>query len=384
MSGVLLFWQYMLGFRQVAARFTKDLVFINQIHKWFGIYGFLFILMHPTALLISYAENWFSLFWPEIFTQYEIYIFVGKTAFGILAFIWFTSAIMRTRLPFRFWKMLHYLVYIILPLVFLHSLNVGTTLKTTWIVWYWYLLITIFICLLIYKLFFQSGKFRKLYKVTSLVKTTEQVLHITFMPLGDFIQPALGQFVYIQTHDWGESHPFTVTHFDSKTGELSIAPKIVGKFTKALQTLGNNAHVKIDGPYGVFTQEVVQDQNPVFLAAGIGITPFLRHSAHPKSKITLLYCNQSLDTISFANELEEYQKANPNFRLVHVLSRQKVEKPGYENGRLTAKIIEKYTQNLQEPTFYICGPQEFIKDTKKMLRDLQIPSKRVKTEEFSL
>jgi predicted ferric reductase len=89
---------------------------------------------------------------------------------------------------------------------------------------------------------------------------------------------AAGQFCYFRFLDGfpgSEEHPFTVASAPSER-EIAFCAKAVGDFTAALSRVVPGAPVAVTGPYGVFTLDRAPSDAPlVFVAGGIGITPFL-------------------------------------------------------------------------------------------------------------
>lgn len=89
---------------------------------------------------------------------------------------------------------------------------------------------------------------------------------------------AAGQFCYFRFLDdfpGVEEHPFTVASAPSER-EIVLCAKAVGDFTTALSQVTPGVPVAVTGPYGVFTLERAPADAPlIFVAGGIGITPFL-------------------------------------------------------------------------------------------------------------
>lgn len=384
-GAVLLMWQYLLGFRLFAGYFTDDFVWVNNIHKQFGIWGFLFIALHPIIMLFGYGQFWFNLIFPPVFTPREIFISLGKVAFFLLTIIWITSALFRKRLPFRFWKMLHLLNYPILPLVLIHAFNVGATVGFSLLKYYWLFLGALHFILLITRLLFQAGIFKQKYKVRDVKKVTNEVVTIQLEPMERRIEIYPGQYIYIQTARWGESHPFTVAHRDPDSGIITIAPKAIGKFTTMIQNIQPHSTVFIDGAYGIFTANSYDKNNPVvFIAGGIGITPFLTAIASLKQDVYLFYSNKTKADIAFIDEVEKAGKRK-NIHIIHTLTRETVNKSGFESGRISADLIEKYIgKDFSHFSFYICGPSEFMGGMKTLLKGKNVKKQEVFSEEFAI
>jgi predicted ferric reductase len=390
---VLLFWQYMLGIRAIVTKFTNDLLWINKQHQKFGTYGFLFIAMHPILLWIAFNDGRYDLLTLKFDTDYDKSVSLGKLAITVLAFIWIISAVARTKLSYRLWKMLHFLAYPILLIVFFHSMGVGTFFGNPNLKMYFNILFAIFICGSFYRLLFQLGFTKHKYVLISKEQITSNTVKLNFEPLAKPIKPAKGQFVYIQTDQFSENHPFTISHFDESTHIISITPKASGPFSMKLHKLSEGSKVFIDGPYGVFTEEAYKTDKPIVLiAGGIGITPFLRFIESVVSKsdkqVTLFYGNQTEDDIAFKKELNSAQAINANFKVIHVLSGKPgselvVSNPLIEKGYITIDLMKKYLgDNFSQYDFFICGPPVMMNKLIPILEQGGV--EEVYSERFSL
>ena len=96
-------------------------------------------------------------------------------------------------------------------------------------------------------------------------------------------------------------------------------------FKRALKRIPLGTTVKIDGPSGSLTLHKNSSKPAVFLAGGIGITPFLsivRQAAKDKlpHRLHLFYSNRRPEDAPFLDTLTELQRANPNFRFVPTMT----------------------------------------------------------------
>ncbi len=72
----------------------------------------------------------------------------------------------------------------------------------------------------------------------------------------------------------GKARPFTICSSPTEN-ELMITTRIIqSSFKKTLQNLAANAEVEMFGPLGKFIFDQDEKELHVFLAGGIGITPF--------------------------------------------------------------------------------------------------------------
>jgi predicted ferric reductase len=69
-------------------------------------------------------------------------------------------------------------------------------------------------------------------------------------------------------------HPFSLTSAPHERA-LRVTVKAVGTFTAALPSLDRGATARVEGPYGAFSYLNPANRQQIWIAGGIGITPFL-------------------------------------------------------------------------------------------------------------
>lgn len=382
----LLMWQLIIGTRSIAGLFFVNLPEKLTLHRRIGTYGILVFLLHPALMLIAYAEPLTYLVTPNLSTGYETAVTYGRFALMTLLVIWVTSVVIRGKIGYRPWKYLHYLTYVIIVLVLLHAPEVGSSFTQPWVQFYWYSFVSIMLIAIALRLrhVFTYGKAP--YRVVALQQLTTEVQSYTLEPLGKKLIPRIGQYIYIQRRLWGEEHPFTVVDHDPTTGKLLIVCKISGSFTKALAQTKRGETVLLDGPYGTFTYEHIVEptDSSVFIAGGIGITPFVRHllKQGTHAPAVLLYANRLPETAVYRDVLRRtlgnryvdvFSQATPSQTATH----------GIEYGRMRTEIITKYVSDPTTKRYFICGPAGFITSVKSRLVELGVPAERIHDEAFN-
>ncbi|MCF7956209.1 MAG: ferric reductase-like transmembrane domain-containing protein, partial [Phycisphaerae bacterium] len=383
-GSILLGWQYLLSFRAITGKFLCDLIWVLKLHKTIGKYVLVLITLHPIFITIYYLgkKNINPLLlqgdWP-----FQVYVLLGELAFLLMILIVITSIFFRARISMSTWFGIHLTSYIALPLIFVHSLPIGMTLNETALYNFWVLLAILLALLFIFRLLYRLELFSTKYLVKSVEVVGPAVTKITASPVSAKIKPHPGQFIYFR---WGllrPARPFTVSHYNSQTHELSITVKASGKITTLLQSIKPGEKVYIDGPYGVFCHAAIQSNRPlVMIAGGIGITPFIRLfeelAYEPDRQLHLFYGNKNQSEIVYKQELDNIEQIN----IIHVMS-QDTNYPG-ETGYITTSLLKKHlSHSLNEYEFLICGPPVMTKKLEEKLIIENIPSSQIHHELFS-
>jgi predicted ferric reductase len=381
----LLIWEFLLGIRFLAALVTPDLMWINKLHGWLGKYGLLLIFVHPILEMLSYMESWSWIFLPDFSDRISTRITYGKFAFILLLIIYFTSAIARGKIKYRPWKYIHYLAYPLMFLVFVHALQLGTFLnKYVALRALWFTMLAMYLILIFVRVIWFSGIFNPTYKLIKKFKQSESLLILVFRPLGRKLVPSPGQYFYIQLRNFGESHPFSLMEYDPQTGDLVFGIKVQGKFTHEIDDLQILTEVKIDGPYGVFTQEAQNDKPKVIIAGGIGVTPFVELVKYYDSPTTIFMHSNRYAKEIIARPGLQSRLGN---RYIDFISQDiSLKDTNVVNSRLQpehfASILGQ--EQIQYYNYFICGSPGFIQGVKKVLKGLNIPKNQIFAEEFGM
>jgi predicted ferric reductase len=379
----LLVWQLVLGARAVSGLFFENLAQKIKLHKWLGKYGVLLVFLHPLLIVYSYRESWFYNLLPNFSTEFEKHVTFGRLAMASLAIIWLTSAIARGSIAFRPWKYIHYLAYPALLFSLLHVPEVGGSFGEKGIQFFWYCLVIVSLVAALLRARFLFGFGKMQFKVIENKPLNQFVHQLRLKPVTRSIRVRAGQYVYVQIGLLGESHPFTVLDYDPKNGELLIAYKTFGRYTKKLETMPPQANVYIDGPYGVFTAELeLSDAPVVFIAGGIGITPFVKHALRNDRKHYLFFANQTEETAVFRAVLKKHMGK----RFIDIFSKAQPNSSKEQNteyGMVRAELIKKYIADPKKYDYYICGPKPMMVAVRSELQSLGIDTSRIYTEEFS-
>lgn len=205
-----------------------------------------------------------------------------------------------------------------------------------------------------------------------------------------------GQYATISFHRHGRPTParcFSVTSTPADKGWLQFGLRVAGNFTQAAaHNIKPGDVVTIDGGFGSFVLSPTRDRTVVFLAGGIGITPFMslvRHAAKAglSNDILLIYSSNNQNDVPFANELMSLEQQNPRFHVVFAISKGPLDRfAGHRavSGRVTPELLDGMLANYyREKTYFLCGPGPFMEAMTAHLRSRKVPRVRIVTEEFT-
>ncbi len=192
-------------------------------------------------------------------------------------------------------------------------------------------------------------------------------------------------FTFLQKGIPLQSHPFTISYAPISKHEARITVKAVGDYTSKLQQINPGAHVLIEGPYGVFGQQVEDEPQVLLVAGGIGITPmsalFERYARNGRT-VTLLYSAQTKADLVLKAELDSIAGQFENANVVYITEDSTTDR-GIVSGRISAELITKYVPGLLGRRVFICGPPVMMNAMTKTLISLGFPKKKIFSERFS-
>ncbi len=189
-----------------------------------------------------------------------------------------------------------------------------------------------------------------------------------------------GQYAYITLGKITKQ--FTIAN--SPTEEfIQITTRIrkESEFKQNLDSLEIGSEIESRAPFGAFIIDK-NITNNIFLAGGIGITPFrsmIKYNIDNKLgiKMTLIYSNSDSDHV-FKRELDKWQKEN-DFIKIEYIDTSLV-------GRIDKLKILEFIGNckleIKNCMFWSVGPNTFANAMEDILDEMKIPQDRVKTEKF--
>lgn len=173
---------------------------------------------------------------------------------------------------------------------------------------------------------------------------------------------------------------FSIVNSPSQKGIITITTRLSDSgFKKTLNELALGTEVELGPIAGIFT---LPDQKTlVFIAGGIGITPFMSILSYVKEQslqynITLIYSNRNQASTAYLNELQSLP-----VKLIPTMT----DDPQWEGEKrkVDANFIKEYVPNFTEPIFMVVGPPGMVDAIRKVLDGLGVEDENIKFENFT-
>lgn len=358
---------------------------VYKKHSIIGQTGLMLILFHPLLLLARYASTLqeassflsFSSNWGRNFGLISLSLIVGLIVLTLYL-----------RPKYNIWKFTHKFLGVAFFLIVLHvylipsySLNNNAFLK-----YYIFTFASLGFLAFLYRTIF--GKFlikKYTYKVVDVMYPNDRTIKISLKRIGEKMRFKSGQFIFISFKQDGlspEIHPFSISSAPNEE-LLNITVKKLGDFTNDLvDILKAGSTAKIEGPFGVFSYKNAKNKKQIWIAGGVGITPFIsmaKDLIHSNDNyiIKLYYAVRNKNEAIYLGLLTEISKIlNNRFTIIPFYSDEK--------GYINSDYIMANTKDISERDVFLCAPPQMVDMLKRDFLVRGICSEVIHSEEFDL
>ncbi|HFC11164.1 MAG TPA: hypothetical protein ENJ75_03215 [Candidatus Kaiserbacteria bacterium] len=225
------------------------------------------------------------------------------------------------------------------------------------------------------------------WRVTERRTETPSVTTLTLVPEhGEIPKFISGQFVNVVFPHLGEEAKSYSIASAPEDDFLALSVRAQGAFSHALISLAVGDTLQISEPCGFFYPE--DETTPkVFVAAGIGIMPFVSMLRHEQAigghaQTLILYSNRSPNDVPFLNELSEHEQEN-RCTVRHFITG---ENDNTIKNATSRRIVTEdlSTANTQAPNaiFFLCGSIGFVRDMRTLSKEAGVLEENIFTEAF--
>ena len=354
---------------------------LYDYHSKIGQIAVILLLFHPLLLLARYTTTTLEA------TRFFSFTANWQQDLGLAALYLTIVVIVLTlyiRPKYTIWKYVHKFLGVALFLGALHIyfipsfvLNSSVALKTYVLGWVLFAL-----SVWLYRSVF-GNKFVAIYeyKVSNITKLNDAVTSIEMCPIKEKMNFVPGQFVFISfegAQSSREPHPFSLTSLPTDDC-LNVSIKALGDYTSTIaEKVKMGDRVFVEGPFGTFSYKGTGHTKQIWIAGGIGITPFIslvQDLFHAKShEVHMYYAVRNKKEAVYLSFLEKIASLLENFSITPFYSDTK--------NYLTPEYILANTTNSQEYDILICAPPKMIESFRKKFRKLGITRKQLISEEF--
>src|SRR5258706_14640259 len=169
-----------------------------------------------------------------------------------------------------------------------------------------------------------------------------------------------------------------------------IAPRMRDTaFKRVLKAMPSGGRVSLRGPAGMFTLDPADARPAVFLAGGIGVTPFVsmfRDAAHSRLALDLwlFYSNRRPEDSAFLDELSALPRRHSRCHLVGTMvEMDKSSRPwSGETGFFDRGLLQRQLKGLAAYVYYIAGPPRLGEAMQKIPTAAGVAEDAIHTDEF--
>ena len=192
----------------------------------------------------------------------------------------------------------------------------------------------------------------------------------------------------------GPTRQFTIASSPTEGQILRLTtkfPEEMSGFKKTLLTFNTGDIVEGEGPSGMLKfNEDEKDKVHIFLAGGVGITPFRASIKYDidknlHTKIYLIYSNSQVPEIAYRRELESWAAKYDQLKLNITISEQIDRKWRGLIGRVNIDMVNKLIKTRKEDNlaFWAVGPPKFVYAMETIIDNFNIAPENKHIEIFT-
>jgi len=134
---------------------------------------------------------------------------------------------------------------------------------------------------------------------------------------------------------------------------------------------------------GDFILPKEKNKKLVFIAGGIGVTPFrsmIKYLIDKKEKrdITIFYSQKTFNDFAYVNDLDEAEK-ELGIKTIYTLTEKNLVPTNWngETGFIDMTMIKKYISDYNDRCYFLSGPHTMVVNFEKTLKNIGIKNSRI-------
>lgn len=188
----------------------------------------------------------------------------------------------------------------------------------------------------------------------------------------------------------GDRRTFSIASPPQETATIRFATRMTGSpMKRSLAEAPLGAPIELAGPVGTFTLHEDASIPAVFIAGGIGITPFLSmvHDAVNRRlphTITLIYSNRSPEGTAFHEEFVRLAEECDRFTYLPTMTQAEASRQPWtgERRRVDGAFLHECLGDIAAPLYYVAGPPGLVAGVVRTVTEAGAERGRVRAEEF--
>ncbi|HET9731729.1 MAG TPA: ferredoxin reductase family protein, partial [Acidimicrobiales bacterium] len=356
-------------------------------HRRLGPWPITLIVLHVILITLGYAAAASKGFGAELRSLVFDYpdVLAATVGFLLMVAIGVVSVrAIRSRLRRETWWALHLYIYVALALSFAHAIVLGPTFvghpltRAIWIV----LWLAALALVVVYRIGMPLARNLRMGLRVAEVRSEAPGVVSVLLEGRDLhrLPVSGGQFGlwrFMARGMWWQAHPYTVSALP-RPPYLRITVKALGDHSSAVAGLTPGTRVLLEGPYGVFTRDVLHSSRVAMIGAGIGITSvrsLLEDLPKGVAPVVVLRASSDIDT-ALHEEVADLVRTRGG--TLHELIGDRAQ------VRLDAKKLLRLVPDLRRREVYVCGPEAFVGTTVAICNGIGVPSRAVHHEAYAL
>jgi predicted ferric reductase len=360
-------------------------------HRWNGHACLYLVLAHVVFSVWGYALLDRISVPKEISTMLGGGVYPGMITATVgtallIAVVVSSVVIVRRRLRYEAWYAVHLTAYAAIALAWFHQIPTGNELVLDQeAADYWRALyLATLLLLVVFRVALPIvSALRDRLRVIEVVPEGPGVVSLRIAGPGvERLRARPGQFFlwrFLSRGRWWSAHPFSLSEAPDGRS-LRITVKSLGDFTSRIGQVAPGTRVVVEGPFGVFTDDVRRRDRAVLIAGGIGITPIRALMERIQGHAVVLYRVVGEPDAILRDELERIA-AERGLDLRIVAGDHATE----DGARLlSVEHLQELVPDLAERDVYVCGPPAMADAIERNVKAAGVPRHLVHVERFAL